>query len=129
MAKAANASAMTPAPIRPAPALAIIDPVIRGPLASQARRYHRWAAKKDAAAVSPRASVAFAVKSGFRLQPKRGARGGPDLPAPGPPGPPGPVGFGFIGRSPSRCNFLRASLRARRIASAFSLAFFSDGFS
>jgi predicted MFS family arabinose efflux permease len=32
-------------------------------------------------------------------------------------------------RSPSRCAFLRASLRARRIASARSRAFFSDGFS
>jgi hypothetical protein len=32
-------------------------------------------------------------------------------------------------RRPSRCAFLRASLRARRMASAFSRAFFSDGFS
>ncbi len=39
------------------------------------------------------------------------------------------VGFGFIGSSPSRCMRLRASLRARRIASAFSRAFFSEGFS
>jgi hypothetical protein len=31
-------------------------------------------------------------------------------------------------RRPSRCAFLRASLRARRMASAFSRAFFSDGF-
>ena len=36
---------------------------------------------------------------------------------------------GFIGSRPSRCIFLRASLRARRIASAFSRAFFSEGFS
>ena len=39
------------------------------------------------------------------------------------------TGFGFIGNNPSRCNFLRASLRARRTASAFSRARFSDGFS
>ena len=63
------------------------------------------------------------------FQPNRGARGAPDLP-PGPaPGPPGPVGLGFIGNNPSLCNFLRASLRARRIASAFSRAFRSEGFS
>jgi hypothetical protein len=45
-----------------------------------------------------------------------------DLGAPG-------TGFGFIGSRPSRCNFLRASLRARRTASAFSRARFSEGFS
>ena len=39
------------------------------------------------------------------------------------------TGFGFIGSRPSRCNFLRASLRARRTASAFSRARFSEGFS
>ena len=39
------------------------------------------------------------------------------------------TGFGFIGSKPSRCNFLRASLRARRTASAFSRALFSEGFS
>jgi hypothetical protein len=38
-------------------------------------------------------------------------------------------GLGFIGNSPSRCSFLRASLRARRRASAFSRARFSEGFS
>src|SRR3954470_22398552 len=65
---------------------------------------------------------------------------GPRGPAPGPPRPPpapprsapGPApntGFGFIGSRPSRCSFLRASLRARRTASAFSRAFFSEGFS
>ena len=57
---------------------------------------------------------------------------GPPRPPPGPRSPPGPApntGFGFIGNSPSRCNFLRASLRARRTASAFSRAFFSEGFS
>ena len=37
--------------------------------------------------------------------------------------------FGFIGSRPSRCIFLRASLRARRTASAFSRARFSEGFS
>src|SRR6516164_5856715 len=36
---------------------------------------------------------------------------------------------GFIGSRPSRCNFLRASLRARRTASAFSRTLFSEGFS
>ena len=36
---------------------------------------------------------------------------------------------GLHRKRPSRCIFLRASLRARRIASAFSRAFFSDGFS
>src|ERR1700722_4926151 len=63
-------------------------------------------------------------------QPKRGVRAGPaaDRPPPGPPGPP-VVGFGFIGNKPSRCNRLRASLRARRIPFAFSRAFFSEGFS
>src|ERR1700722_18687519 len=39
------------------------------------------------------------------------------------------TGFGFIGNRPSRCARLRASLRARRMASAFSRAFFSEGFS
>jgi hypothetical protein len=39
------------------------------------------------------------------------------------------TGFGFIGSRPSRCNFFRASLRARRTASAFSRALFSEGFS
>src|SRR3977135_3557644 len=64
---------------------------------------------------------------------------GPRGPAPGQPRPPAPprsapgpapnTGFGFIGSRPSRCSFLRASLRARRTASAFSRAFFSEGFS
>jgi hypothetical protein len=39
------------------------------------------------------------------------------------------VGFGFDGNKPSRCIFFLMSLRARRTASAFSRAFFSDGFS
>ena len=39
------------------------------------------------------------------------------------------AGFGFDGNRPSRCRRLRASLRARRIASAFSRAFLSEGFS
>ena len=54
---------------------------------------------------------------------KRGARGGPPLP-----GAPR-ITRGFIGSRPSRCNFLRASLRARRMASALSRTLFSDGFS
>jgi len=54
---------------------------------------------------------------------KRGARGGPPLP-----GAPR-ITRGFIGSRPSRCNFLRASLRARRMASAFSRTLFSEGFS
>jgi hypothetical protein len=54
---------------------------------------------------------------------KRGARAGPPLP-----GAPG-ITRGFIGSRPSRCNFLRASLRARRMASAFSRTLFSEGFS
>src|ERR1700687_5989885 len=57
----------------------------------------------------------------------------PPRPPPGPPrSAPGPApntDFGFIGSRPSRCSFLRASLRARRTASAFSRAFFSEGFS
>jgi hypothetical protein len=54
---------------------------------------------------------------------KRGARGGPALPrAPG-------TARGFIGSKPSRCSFLRASLRARRMASAFSRTLLSEGFS
>ena len=60
--------------------------------------------------------------------PRRCARPGPPRPAPGPPGAP-KTGFGFIGIRPSRCARLRASLRARRTASAFSRAFFSEGFS
>ena len=63
----------------------------------------------------------------------RGPAPGPPRPPPGPPrSAPGPApntGFGFIGSKPSRCSFLRASLRARRTASAFSRAFFSEGFS
>ena len=60
-------------------------------------------------------------------------RGGPPRPRPPPdhrrpPAAPGTT-RGFIGSRPSRCIFLRASLRARRIASAFSRAFFSEGFS
>ena len=54
-------------------------------------------------------------------------RGGP-LRAPGPPGP-RVTGLGLPGNRPSRWARLRASLRARRIASARSRAFFSDGFS
>ena len=54
---------------------------------------------------------------------KRGVRRGAALP-----GPPG-ISRGFTGMRPSRCILLRASLRARRMASAFSLAFLSDGFS
>ena len=53
----------------------------------------------------------------------RGVRAGPPLP-----GAPA-TGRGFIGNRPSRCNFLRASLRARRMASAFSRTLRSDGFS
>jgi len=37
--------------------------------------------------------------------------------------------LGFIGSRPSRYNFFRASLRARRMASAFSRTFLSEGFS
>src|SRR5262249_62207589 len=54
---------------------------------------------------------------------KRGERAGRPLP---------PVPWttrGFTGSKPSRCNFLRASLRARRTASAFSRTLFSEGFS
>jgi hypothetical protein len=54
---------------------------------------------------------------------KRGARAGPPLA-----GAPG-ITRGFIGSRPSRCIFLRASLRARRMASAFSRTLFSEGFS
>src|SRR6266516_4148661 len=38
-------------------------------------------------------------------------------------------GLGLLGSRPSRCARLRASLRARRMASARSRAFFSEGFS
>ena len=68
-------------------------------------------------------------------QPKRRPPPPPPKPPPPPllrpaPGPPAPgTTRGFIGSRPSRCIFLRASLRARRIASAFSRAFFSEGFS
>ena len=55
-------------------------------------------------------------------------RGRPSRRSAPPPGPPATT-RGFIGSRPSRCIFLRASLRARRIASAFSRAFFSEGFS
>ena len=60
----------------------------------------------------------------FRLcrNQKRGARAG--SPLPGAPR----ITRGFIGNRPSRCSFLRASLRAWRIASAFSRTLFSEGF-
>ena len=54
---------------------------------------------------------------------KRGGRVG--LPLPEAPG----ITRGFIGSRPSRCSFLRASLRARRMASAFSRTLLSEGFS
>ena len=60
----------------------------------------------------------------FRVQKRRGARAGPLRPGPAP-----GIVRGFIGNRPSRCNFLRASLRARRTASAFSRTLFSEGFS
>jgi len=61
-----------------------------------------------------------------RRNQKRGGRGERTRPAlPGAPG----TGRGFIGNRPSRCSFLRASLRARRIASAFSRTLRSEGFS
>jgi hypothetical protein len=53
---------------------------------------------------------------------KRGLRAGPPLPTPG-------TTLGFMGSKPSCCNFLRASLRARRMASAFSRTLLSEGFS
>src|SRR6185437_6527456 len=56
--------------------------------------------------------------------PKRGTRGGPALP----PAVRSSRGLGG-GRSPSRCNFLRASFRALLTASALSRAFLSEGFS
>jgi hypothetical protein len=57
------------------------------------------------------------------FQDQKRARGGPALPrAPG-------IVRGFIGSKPSRCSFLRASLRARRMASAFSRTLLSEGFS
>ena len=49
--------------------------------------------------------------------------------APGRPAPAAATGRGFEGSRPSRCMRLRISLRARRTASAFSRAFFSEGFS
>ena len=65
--------------------------------------------------------VAVAI---FRAQKRRGARAGPLRPGPAP-----GIVRGFIGNRPSRCNFLRASLRARRMASAFSRTLLSEGFS
>src|SRR6202051_949581 len=112
---------MAPAPILPAPALAIVDPVIQALLAT-GKTISPPGGKKRRGATNPRAIVEIAEKSRFMRQPKRGVRGGPDLPAPGPPGPAGPVGFGFIGRRPSRRHFLRASLGGRRGAFALSPA-------
>jgi hypothetical protein len=56
-------------------------------------------------------------------------RGGADRAGPPRPGAPAGIVRGFIGNRPSRCNFLRASLRARRMASAFSRTLLSEGFS
>jgi hypothetical protein len=82
-------------------------------------------AQKTIARAKARATIN--AKSRNRDQPKRRC---PPRPCPllPPPGPAPGTGRGFIGRRPSRCIFLRASLRALRIASAFSRAFFSDGF-
>src|SRR5262245_44996304 len=92
-----------------------------------ARDYRRAAKNNSADLWGPRC---IAIHMGRRFRPaplidqKLGRRGPRAGPAPGP-----VVGLGFIGNSPSRCMRLRASLRARRIASAFSRAFFSEGFS
>src|SRR6202012_3226814 len=97
----------------------------------------RHAAKYSPYKIITRASrPAFSKLSTGELIVQRGPRepppGPPRPPPPAPPSAPGPApntGFGFIGSRPSRCSFLRASLRARRTASAFSRAFFSEGFS
>ena len=69
------------------------------------------------------AAIKKLIRSRLFPDQKRGARGGPPLPA-------APeIVRGFIGSKPSRCSFLRASLRARRTASAFSRTLLSDGFS
>jgi hypothetical protein len=78
--------------------------------------------RRDFAVAAKRAELGGGSIGGSEDQ-KRGARGGPPLP-----GAPG-ITRGFIGSRPSRCNFLRASLRARRMASAFSRTLFSEGFS
>src|SRR6516164_378203 len=54
---------------------------------------------------------------------KRGVRDGPTLPVT-----PATSRVLVGGSKPSRCNFLRASFRARRTASAFSRTFLSEGF-
>jgi hypothetical protein len=94
--------------------------------ASDLRRYRcaieRENAGRENAQICQYYSAAAAQRAGGRA---------PDAPAPiRPPGPPvRSIGFGLPGSSPSRWARLRASLRARRMASAFSRAFFSEGFS
>ena len=79
--------------------------------------------KSEAAAVPPGRELAGCDALRDQKRGGRGVRAGPPLP-----GAPA-TGRGFIGNRPSRCNFLRASLRARRMASAFSRTLRSDGFS
>jgi hypothetical protein len=81
------------------------------------RRPHRSAQLGGCCGPSLPSDLEFAC-----LDQWRGPRAGPPLPG-------APGTRGFIGSRPSRCIFLRASLRARRIASAFSRGFFSEGFS
>ena len=70
-----------------------------------------------------RPRIVLACRSRLFRDQKRGVRAGPSLPeAPG-------ITRGFVGSRPSRCSFLRASLRARRMASAFSRTLLSEGFS
>jgi len=66
------------------------------------------------------AVIVSAANAALGKPSKGGARAGP--PAAG-------LGFALTANRPSRCMRLRASLRARRIASAFSRALRSDGFS
>src|ERR1700704_5924750 len=86
-----------------------------------------WCRENELAAKFPAAFVD--LPRGARQGPdrqlrnqKRGGRGGALRPAPAAPG----ITRGFIGNSPSRCSFLRASLRARRTASAFCRTRFSE---
>jgi hypothetical protein len=110
-------------------------PVSRVPdgLATGKNPLNRRPHKIDAQRVPPAGCPRCTRPDPANTEPAAAQRGGRGAGAPGPPRPGGPParssGFGLPGKRPSRCARLRASLRARRMASAFSRAFFSEVFS